>query len=97
MSSRPANTKRHGYHGWIPRHPEFYKHYTRGCLKDISRRNKTMSDLSDTVQAFKDAIESDPEMVDLFTQVFLQAPEENEVCHLVYIASLPALTITLGP
>ena len=83
MSSDPTNTKRHGYRGWIPRHPEFYKHYTRRCIKGVSNRKR--AGLTPAVQAFQQNIESDPEMVDLFTQVFLQAPKENEVCPLVIL------------
>jgi len=83
MSSGPTSTKRHGYHGWIPAHPEFYKHYTRRCLEEISDQQKREArELTPPVQAFKEAIESDPEMLDLFNQVFLQAPEENEVPNL---------------
>ena len=78
MSSGTTNRKRRGYHGWIPAHPEFYKHYTRRSLKHISRRNEQEAqEHTPAVQTFKEAIESDAEMLDLFNQVFLQAPEEN--------------------
>lgn len=97
MSSGATNRKRHGYHGWIPAHPEFYKHYTRRCLKDISGRKEQAAQHTPAVQAFKEAIESDAEMLDLFNQVFLQAPEENEVPDLEALLFLLDDTIVKPP
>jgi hypothetical protein len=45
------------------------------------------------VAEFESAIEADPEMRDLFNQIFLQAPSENLVCSQFKSHPPPALTI----
>ncbi|KAI0069279.1 phosphatidylserine decarboxylase [Artomyces pyxidatus] len=75
--SYPTRLTRYG--GWLPAHPEIHTSFIAKHVK-LARRavlsDATIAHLP-AVQAFKDAIESDPVMKSLFDQIFLQASSKN--------------------
>lgn len=79
------------YTGWIPTNREIHRSFARHHLKVI--RDADKEGHTEPVAQFESAIEADPEMRDLFNQIFLQAPSENLVCSQFKSHPPPALTI----
>jgi hypothetical protein len=77
MSFDTTTMKR--YHGWLPANREFNKHLIRHHIEHVRGRYNDKARHIAPVEAFEIAIKSDPGMHDLFNQIFLQAPKENQV------------------
>jgi hypothetical protein len=65
---------------WVPVNRDFYSHYTHHHLENIRGPYGLKTRHTAPVQRFETAIKSDPEMYDLFSQIFLQVSKENTVC-----------------
>ncbi|KAJ3900638.1 phosphatidylserine decarboxylase [Lentinula edodes] len=63
------------YGGWIPANPAVYDAFFNDLLREIDPKKAHVP----AVQNFKDNINADPELVDLFEQVFLQVSPESRV------------------
>jgi phosphatidylserine decarboxylase len=74
--SYASNTFRR-YTGWLPSNPEIYDSFVAKHV-DLANRAANRAH-KDPVQKFKEAIESDPIMKDLFHQIFLQVSKKNTV------------------
>lgn len=79
MSQQPPKTRLTRYGGWLPAsrtvHHSFIKHHVHGGRQ----RHEAGNTLTAPVAKFRDAINADPEMVDLWKQVFLQSSTKDEV------------------
>jgi hypothetical protein len=91
MSFDTTTMKR--YHGWPPADRKFNKHLIRHHIELVRGRYNDKAQHIAPVGAFEIAIKSDPEMYDLFNQIFLEAPKENEVYLLFKSHSSPVLTV----
>lgn len=63
------------YGGWIPADPAVYEAFFDDLLRSIDTKKAHVP----AVQEFEDALNSDPELVDLLGQTFLQTAPENRV------------------
>lgn len=64
------------YTGWLPSYPEIYDSFV---LKHVTLAAKATHAHIPAVQRFKEAIESDPLLIGLFNQIFLQVSKKNTV------------------
>lgn len=70
------------YEGWLPRSKETYDRFFRHMNDKAAARRKAGSAHIRAVDNFKNTINADREMVELFQQIFLQAATpQNHVCH----------------
>ncbi|CAE6378331.1 phosphatidylserine decarboxylase [Rhizoctonia solani AG-1 IB] len=74
LSSDPRH-----HNGWLPSSRAIYNAFLAGLLKSAVGRLRKSSQHVQAVEAFKKAIEADPTMVDLFSDMFLQASSENQI------------------
>ncbi|KAJ3838582.1 phosphatidylserine decarboxylase [Lentinula raphanica] len=72
---RSKQTKLSRYGGWIPANPGVWEAFFNDLLRKIDRSKAHVP----AVQAFKDAVDADPELVDLFGQTFLQVAPESKI------------------
>ncbi|KAJ3921902.1 phosphatidylserine decarboxylase [Lentinula edodes] len=66
------------YGGWIPADPAVYEAFFDDLLRSIDTKKAHVP----AVQEFEDALNSDPELVDLLGQTFLQTAPENRIRNL---------------
>ncbi|KAK0431383.1 phosphatidylserine decarboxylase [Desarmillaria tabescens] len=67
------------YGGWLPANPAIHKSFIRHAIQLSAPRHRTRAAHTEPVANFQAAINADPEMVDLWNQIFLQASTENQI------------------
>ncbi|KAK0496269.1 phosphatidylserine decarboxylase [Armillaria luteobubalina] len=85
--SQPPKTALTRYGGWYPANPAIYESFIQDLANQSAPRQRARAAHTDSVAKFEAAINADPEMVDLWNQIFLQASPENRV--LSYPCYLP--------
>lgn len=65
------------YGGWLPYHPHIYNAFFARVLQAIPADSSKTQGHTGPVLEFETAINADPEMKELFRQVFLQAQQSK--------------------
>ncbi|PBK70929.1 phosphatidylserine decarboxylase [Armillaria solidipes] len=77
--SQPQKTALTRYGGWHPANRAVYESFIQDLVKRSEPRYRAKAPHTDAVANFQAAINADPEMVDLWSQIFVQASPENQV------------------
>ena len=67
------------YTGWLPSNPKVRDSFIKKHVDLATKHQKTFAQYQPAVQKFKEAMQGDPDMKDLFNQMFLQASPKNMV------------------
>ncbi|KAK0192283.1 phosphatidylserine decarboxylase [Armillaria mellea] len=77
---QPHNTTQTRYGGWLPANPAVHRSFIRDLIKRSEPRYRAKGPHTEPVANFQAAINADPEMVDLWNQIFVQASApENQI------------------
>ncbi|KAK0211513.1 phosphatidylserine decarboxylase [Armillaria fumosa] len=76
---QPPKTALTRYGGWHPANPAIYESFIQDLIKRSAPRHRARAAHTESVAKFEAAINADPEMVDLWNQIFLQASPENKI------------------
>ncbi|KAK0496268.1 phosphatidylserine decarboxylase [Armillaria luteobubalina] len=79
MSWQPRKTTLTRYGGWLPDNPAIHKSFVQHLAQRSATACKTRATHTEPVEKFQAAINADPEMVDLWNQIFLQASPKNKI------------------
>ncbi|KAK0211512.1 phosphatidylserine decarboxylase [Armillaria fumosa] len=79
MSWQPRKTTLTRYGGWLPANPAVHKSFIQHLAQRSATAHRAKATHTEPVAKFQAAINADPEMVDLWNQIFLQASPENKI------------------
>ncbi|KAK0446033.1 phosphatidylserine decarboxylase [Desarmillaria tabescens] len=77
--SRPPKTSLTRYGGWLPVNPAIITSFVQNLIQVSAPKRRARAAHTEPVANFQAAINADPEMVDLWNQIFLQASTENKI------------------
>ncbi|KAK0238486.1 phosphatidylserine decarboxylase [Armillaria nabsnona] len=77
--SLPQKTTLTRYGGWLPANPAIRKGFIQHIIQLSDFKYRTRNGHTEPVESFEAAINADPEMVDLWKHIFLQASTENKI------------------